>query len=278
MGKWLPRWGGHATAGLAARSIATFKPDVYHTVVANQRQVLGPDVDVAVVRMCAYHVFRNAARSYYELFHNVGRGRLLVSQFEPPVLITPESQQYLQQAVSSGRGVFILGCHTSNFDLSGIALCQYMPAPLQVLSLADPTAGFELFNRLRREAGAMVTPISPETLRQAMRRLKEGEAVITGVDRPIGEGDAPVQFFGAEAHLPTGYIRIPMRTRSLVMTAAPFYEEGAYRIHVNPPLEMVDTGDRDRDVQVNLRKVLSEVEDLIRRHPDQWMMFVPVWE
>jgi len=39
----------------------------------------------------------------------------------------------------------------------------------------------------------------------------------------------------------------------------------------------VQTGDREHDVAVNLRRVLTELEGLIRQHPEQWMMFVPVW-
>ena len=49
-----------------------------------------------------------------------------------------------------GKGLLILACHTSNFDLGGIALAQWMPVPLQALSLADPTPDVEVFNHLRR--------------------------------------------------------------------------------------------------------------------------------
>jgi len=28
---------------------------------------------------------------------------------------------------------------------------------------------------------------------------------------------------------------------------------------------------------VNVHKALAEIEGLIRRHPEQWLMFVPVW-
>jgi len=107
--------------------------------------------------------------------------------------------------------------------------------------------------------------------------LREGEGVITGVDRPIGEGDAPVEFFGATAHLPVGYMRMVLRANCVVMTGTCFYEEGEYHAVVNPHWEPVQTGDREHDIAVNLRRVLTELEGLIRQHPEQWMMFVPVW-
>ncbi len=277
LGKYLPSAGANGLAKLAARVMISSGSDIRAAVYDNQRHVLGVTAAPDLVRQNTYEVFRHAARAYYELFHNVGRGRIHVAEFRPPVRVLPETQAQLNAALASGRGVFILGSHISNFDLAGIALSQVMPVPLQVLSLANPSAGVEMFNRLRQEAGAMMTPITPETLRQAIRRLQEGGAVITGADRPTGESDMPLEFFGATAYLPTGYMRIPLRANCLLMTATCFHEEGEYHVVANPPWEPLRTGDREHDVLVNVRKVLVEIEGLIQRHPEQWLMFVPVW-
>jgi KDO2-lipid IV(A) lauroyltransferase len=134
---------------------------------------------------------------------------------------------------------------------------------------------------LREKGNVVLTPISPRSLRDAMARLRDGGIVVTGVDRPVNEGNDPVEFFGATAYLPTGYIRIPLRTDCLVMTIATVYEPdsngGVYSVIANPPMEMERTGDAETDFALNLRRVLAEIEGLIRRHPDQWEMFIPVW-
>lgn len=278
LGKYLPPRGGRFVAGIAARIITTLKPGMYRAVYDNQQHVLSPEASPQAIRKSVYHVFFNAARAYYELFHNVGRGKTDVKQIYPPVYVTPESAAHIQQALDSGRGVFFLGCHMSNFDLGGIALSQHMSIPVQTLSVADPPPGFEFFNDLRTRCGAWLTPITPQSLHEAMRRLEDGGAVITGVDRPIAHGNEPVEFFGARACLPTGYIRIPLRTNALVLLLTTLHEEDEYRVVVNPPLEMIRTGDKEQDIQVNLRRVLAQVEDFIRRHPEQWMMFLPVWK
>lgn len=277
LGKYLPSAGAGVLASLAARVLVSFSSDVRAAVYANQQHILGEAATPKAVRRNAYAVFCNATRAYYELFHNVGRGHSRVADFNPPVRLLPETRAHLDAALAAGRGVFILGSHIANFDLAGIALCQEAPVPLQVLSLSNPSAGVEMFNRLRQQAGAMVTPITPEALRQAIRRLQGGGAVITGVDRPVGEGDAPVEFFGEIAQLPVGYMRIALRSNCLLMTATCFYEEGEYRVVANPPWELSLTGDRDHDILVNVRKALIEIEGLIRQHPEQWLMFVPVW-
>ncbi len=277
MGKFFPPRAGNFIAGAAARMLVALKPDVYHVAKVNLRHVLGPDATEEELHQLMYRLFQQAARSYYELFNNIGSGRVDVTQFKPPVRLSSEAELYLTRALASGRGVFIAACHMANFDLAGLALGQLMPVPLQVLSLADPEPGFEVFNQLREEGGALLTPISPASLRSAMRRLKEGGAVITGVDRPIGAGDELVEFFGAPARMPLGYIRIPLRTDCLVVTATARYTNGEYQIIANPPLEMIRTGDRARDQQVNVQRILAQFEEFIRQQPDQWMIFVPVW-
>jgi len=282
LGKYLPPRGGKSVAALASRLIVTFKPDLYWAVMDNLRHVLGSEISEKELHQTAYRLISNANRGYYELFHNVGRGRINVEEFYPPVCMAPEARTYLDQGLASGRGLFILGVHMSNFDLAWIGLSQYVPVPMQALSLAEPPAGFEFFNRLREKGNVIITPISARSLRDAMARLRDGGLVITGVDRPLAEGNEPVEFFGATAHLPTGYIRIPLRTDCLVMTIAAYYEtdedgNGFYNVIANPPMQMERTGDAETDVVHNLRRVLAEIEAVIRRRPDQWMMFVPVW-
>ncbi len=212
LGKYLSPRGGSFIASAVTRVLVTLKPDIYRAVYDNQRHVLGPDAPMEKIRANTQQVFFNVSRSYYEFFHNVGRGRIQVVDFEPAVRILPQAMAYIQQVLDSGRGLLIIGTHISNFNLSGIALGQMMSVPLQVLSMADPSPGFVLFNQLRERAGILLTPISTGVLRQAVERLRQGGAVITGVEHPIGEGDQPVEFFGETAYLPANYIRIPLLT------------------------------------------------------------------
>jgi lauroyl/myristoyl acyltransferase len=40
---------------------------------------------------------------------------------------------------------------------------------------------------------------------------------------------------------------------------------------------MVRTGDRQQDTITNTRRLAVVVEGYVRAHPEQWMMFHPVW-
>jgi lauroyl/myristoyl acyltransferase len=294
LGKYIPAPLAGAVVRGITETLLAVKPENYHGVLANLTHVYAvlqhpqdrpdapapprdalaepPDEVLQAVRRLFYY----STLSYYHLFRNLGRD-LRPEAYEPPVELSAEVRGYLDAAAATGRGLFVLGSHMSAFDLCGIAFAEWAPSPPQALSLADPPSGFEFVNRLRAKGRGTITPISPEALREAMQRLRNGGIVLTGVDRPVPGVNAPVTFFGRPACLPTGYIRIPLKTDCLVMTMSFRYDGQRYHILANPPMEMERTGDRERDVHVNVQRVLAQIEGFVRAAPDQWMVFTPVW-
>ena len=282
LGKYLPRPLGYLVARLIALWLVTRKPATYYGALENLPHVLPPGSTERDVLRAARSVFLNSARYYYDLFHNLARGGVEVSQYRPRVRLKPGVAETIAEAVASGRGLLLLGSHLSNFDLAGIVLTHHTPVPPQALSLADPAPGFEFINALRASKGrGVITPISPRSLREAVERLRGGGIVMTGVDRPLETGNDPVTFFGETAYLPTGYMRIPLLVDCLFLTVSFLYESGpqggGYWIMANPPMEVERTGNRQDDVTVNVQRVLRQIEDFIRLAPDQWMVFKPVW-
>lgn len=277
LGKYLPLRAAPFVAAIGARIVMLVKPAMYRAARANVRHVLGEKATPRELDRTLYRLFCNTGRRYCEIFFNLGRNVTRAEDFRPPVKVAAETLNYIQAAAEAGHGLFILACHMSNFDLGGIALAQACPTPLQALSLADPPPDVEVFNSLRERGGVLITPISPQSLRDAITRLRAGGIAVTGPDYPTPEGDAPVMFFGAPARLPTGYIRIPLRTGSPVMIVHVHYRNGVYWVEANPPMTLIQTGNREQDAATNLQRVLVQVEDVIREKPEEWMMFLPVW-
>jgi KDO2-lipid IV(A) lauroyltransferase len=174
--------------------------------------------------------------------------------------------------------MILVGTHTGNFDLGLLALATH-GLEVQVLGLADlPTGGFDLMDQMRARVGVRLTSISIPALREAVRRLRAGGMVATGIDRPVGGAGPPVEFFGRPAQLPTGHVRLALKTDAAILVAGPYRDaQGRTVIPLSPPLEMVRTGDLEEDLRVNLRRVTAWLEEYIRTRPEQWAMFVPVW-
>jgi len=269
------RW-GHSLAWLAAGLVCRLKPAVYHIVQANLSQVLGPAAgDGGALNRMARQVFDTAIRGYYDLFR---AWRLPQEQLAATVDI-PEAVRSVMHSLWNREGGSVLVVpHLSSFDLGGQALASYLPET-QVLSLPDPSPGFQMTNELRRRAGIAVTPLSSTALRQAIRLLRRGGVVSTGGDRPVSDLDEPLPFFGRPARVPSGHVRLALKTGAVVVVTCCFFSSVThkYTLHVEPPLEMIRTGNQEEEVRLNMRRVLDALERIIGRWPEQWQMFVPVW-
>ncbi len=274
LGQHMPPWAGYGLARIAAGIIAGRKPEVYWTVRTNLRQIIGPEADDLALHQMTCQVFFHAGQTYYDFFHVIGQPKEVLAEAVP---IPDEILAFIRAETARGQGVLVLAAHMSNFDLLGLSM-GVRGLPIQVLSLANPQAGFHLLNYLRATAGFEVTPITPESLRAAIRRLKSGGVVLTGVDRPIPEDRELVEFFGRPAYLPVGPVRLALMTGALVIMASCYYEpDEGYGLEVTGPLEMTRTGDRKRDLMTNVRRVVDILEQHVRARPEQWMMFHPFW-
>lgn len=266
---------GYALADLIAGPINRLRPAVYWIVHANLRQVVGPQVDERKVHRLVRQVFHRTARNNYDLWHLVSRGP---QALRAAVTILPGAWAHMARARQRGRGSIIVGTHTGNFDLGVLALALHLPEA-HVLSLTtQPTGGFALMDRMRTEFGVHVTPISFPALREAVSCLEAGGVVVTGVDRPVGDHAPMVEFFGRPSPLPTGHVRLALKTDAAILVASPHCDEGGrIVVHFSPPLEMQRAGDPAEDLRVNMRRVTDWLERSIRARPEQWAMFVPVW-
>jgi len=272
--KHLPPGMGHGLAKVAATIIAHRKPEVYWTVRANLRQILGLEADDATLHRMTYQVFLHAGQTYYDFFHALGQPKEVLAA---AVHIPEEVISLVRSETARGQGVLLLATHMSNFDLLGLSV-GVRGLPIQILTLANPRTGFHLLNRLRAEAGFEVTPITPQSLRAAIQRLRNGGIVLTGVDRPIPNDQELTEFFGQPAYLPLGPVRLALITDALVMVGSCYYEPNkGYALRVTGPLQMIHTGDRWRDIRTNIRRLADIVEEHVRARPEQWMMFHRLW-
>lgn len=214
-----------------------------------------------------------ALRTYYELYRSI----VLHRSPEDITLRGEIPRQGLPGWEQQEHGLVIGALHMSNFDLAGAWLIEH-GLECQILSLANPDAGYQLVNRLRRKEGMNITPISRDALRQAVRRLKSGGAIVTGIDRPIDGGGEPLPFFGHTALMPVGHVRLALQTNARFMLAACLErEQGRYEIIFSDAIEMSRSGDRATDIRANALAIIHLAEEIIASAPDQWLVFTPVW-
>ena len=275
LSQYTPERIGHQLSWWAAGTVSRLKPAVYRIVESNLGPVLEGIENRQILDQTARKVLYLALRSYFDLFRAL---RLPEDRMAALVDVSEATKEVARSMWSREEGTVLVFPHLGNFDLGGHAILRLLPE-MQLFTLPDPPPGFQLLNESRRRGGVKVTPLSTNALRDAIKLLRRGGVVSIAADRPVSDLDEPVPFFGHPARVPSGHIRLALKTGASVVLGYCVFspETKRYSMHLEPPIEMTRTGNRDEELQLNMQRVLNGLEEIIRKWPEQWQMFVPVW-
>lgn len=273
IGRTVPRRAADRLVALAAERIARVEASaIARASRVNQYVVSGGTLTGAALDEAVRANIASMARFLYDLYHVVGRPA------ERELVVRDDSwHAFIERERTEGPFVYS-GIHLGDFDLVGRQL-GFDGWRVQVLSVADPNAGYEWQNELREEAGFEVTPVTIDSLKHAARGLAEGRSVLTGHDRPLPAPDkVQPRFFGHEAPLPLLHVRLAMRAKvPVIVLAAPRDPDGRYRLLASDPIEMVGERDDPDALRVNAERCLAAAEPWIAARPEQWAMPHVVW-
>lgn len=258
---------------VAGRLAADADSHLVRTARANRYVVSGGTLTgLALDRAVRENVSR-MARFLYDLYHVLGKPEAENAK----VIIDDDFHSFVERERTGGPFVYV-GAHLGNFDLIGRVLGNH-GWRMQVLTVAEPNAGYEWQNEMRDSAGFETTPVSIEALKQAARRLEAGKSVLTGLDRPLPEPDKvrPV-FFGQPSALPLMHVRLAMRHQvPVVLLTGRLEADGRYSLLQSEPIPMIGEKPTPEALKLNAERCLVPLERWITDHPEQWVMPHYVW-
>jgi KDO2-lipid IV(A) lauroyltransferase len=270
-----PPWLGHVLTHMIARIINLNKDSpTVQGVRMNQKVIAGTEVDQRVINQLVLNVFRNSARSFYDLYHHLGNLEGAGNRF----IVEPSFQKIIDWPKLERRGLVVAGLHLSGFDLAFQWLCSGLIKPLGI-TIPDPQGGRAMEFQRRLELGIDLVPGDFSGLRQAIRHLKQGGIVATGIDRPNPEYTPNPSFFGKPALLPTHHIFLAVKAGVPIIVASSSMEPtGYYNLRASDPVEMETHHDREFQLVNNAERILVIAGEFILRDPTQWLITQPVWE
>lgn len=243
---------------------------------ANMRHVLGADAPKGRLRQAAREVLRNTARYYVDLSRIP---YLDVEEFRCRKLRHHGLEENLVPALATGRGVILVSGHLGSPELAMQAL---LSVGIRVLGLTEPLhpqALSRLVDGLRSSQGHTFLPVNIRSVKQALRTLRAGGAVGLMADRDIEGRSITMPLCGAEAKVPVGAVELAMRTGAVVIPIFSHRLRGDhFEAFMEPPLEMVHSGDPAADLRANVARFLACFEEHLRRTPGQWIVLENVWE
>jgi KDO2-lipid IV(A) lauroyltransferase len=117
--------------------------------------------------------------------------------------------------------------------------------------------------------------------RGLLSAMKHGETVGVLMDQNMTPPQGVfVPFFGVAACSASGVARVALRTDAAVVPAFTIWDEviGKYRIHFDPALTLIRSGNTEADVVANTALFTRVLEDYVRKYPDQWLWVHRRWK
>jgi KDO2-lipid IV(A) lauroyltransferase len=187
----------------------------------------------------------------------------------------------LQAARERGKGTILVTGHLGNWELGGMLLALES-MPMTVITLEEPSTELtQLRDEYRRKLGIKTIAIGSETFAfvEVINTLRNNGIVAMLVERPQESSGTPVQFFGRETQFSSGPALLWQHTDATVLPAFVVQKnDGQYLSFIDPAVPMQQDASPREGLANNTQRLATIFETIIRKHPDQWYNFAPIWK
>jgi KDO2-lipid IV(A) lauroyltransferase len=272
----LPRPVAHSVASVVGRASFRRKPDAQLALRANLEMVTGLH-GAALDALCEENV-SNFSRMLADYFLCAGPD---AAQQCDALVEKWSGFENIVAAREQGKGTIVVTGHLGNWELGGTVLAR-RGLSLTVVTLEEPSTELTRWREAgRRRLGIKTIPVGPGhpfAFVEMIETLRRNEFLAMLVDRPYAGSGSPVCFFGRETEFSSAPALLAHHTGAAVLPA--FVLNGKNRGYVSLAERIIpmDTPTKDRaNLARNTQRIASVFEEIIRRHPEQWFNYVPIW-
>jgi KDO2-lipid IV(A) lauroyltransferase len=187
---------------------------------------------------------------------------------------------HLRDAEKNEQGVIFLTGHLGAWEILsfGWSALEY-PLSFLVRPIDNPRIE-EMVEKERTRFGNIAID-KKSAARQALRVLRQKGTlgILSDLNTQPFEG-VFVPFFGKLACTNAGIATLALKTDAVVIPTCAVWDarRGKYFFHGDPQVELVRTGDHQRDVEVNTANFAAAMERMIRLYPEQWLWIHKRWK
>lgn len=188
--------------------------------------------------------------------------------------VTVKNKDILDREYNKGKGVIAALMHMGNMEAAIKAAEGY-----EVVTVAkkqrNPYINDFITKSRKEDLNLTVFSKSKSTSKDLIRRLNNKEIFALFSDHR--DKGAIVNFFGMEAKAPTGAVSLALKFDIPLIWGYNYFNADNSSTTVIKSLDMIKTGNFKEDVLSNTQLLISEMEKVIREHPEQWMWFHDRW-
>lgn len=191
-----------------------------------------------------------------------------------------EGSKTFREAQKNGKGIILLAAHLGNWELGGLFFGS-SGIPINIITAKDEVseiANIRASVRGLHNVKTITIEDDPFYFIDIVNALKRNEIVAMLIDRYERNNGVLIDFFGEPAYFPPGPVLLARSTGCVVLPAFTVMDkDGNYKTAVGSIIKMEFSDDKERDIYVNLKKIVKVFEQYIKEYPDQWYNFTPIW-
>jgi KDO2-lipid IV(A) lauroyltransferase len=172
-----------------------------------------------------------------------------------------------------GRGIVVLSAHFGNFELMATAHAMLGHQITLVHHTQRFVAGDALMTWVRERAGVDVVR-KRSAARAVLKALGDGQLVGVPFDQNAKRSEAIfVPFFGEPAATSRTPARLVEKSHAVVVPVFMVREPDnrSHRMVIQDLIPLQESADAEANIEENTRRFLHAVEDMVRRHPEQFL-------
>ena len=269
----LPRPVARGFAASLTRVLYAFLPRLQKTAEINLRIAFPDRIDAQ-----RQAIIRKMLRNLGWMAAEFARFPKLTKENVEQIVVLDGHENFLESQ-RRGKGVLYLTGHIGAWELSSFAHALY-GFPLRFMARPIENARIDALVNWYRCLSGNQPILKNESARVTLKVLKEAGTIgILADQNTMPQEAAFVDFFGKAASTTTGIARLALHTGAAVVPGYAIWDDrlGKYRLCFEPAVELVRTGDLDRDILENTQKFTKVLEALIQKYPDQWVWVHGRW-
>lgn len=251
-------------------------------VAVNNVRLAFPDMSEVAAQRMARRSAQNFAMMFCEFMH-----LRTASAAEVRAYADIDGLEHIQHGLQQGRGVLLLTAHLGNWEVMGARAAQDFP--LTVIARPTSNAGVEAHIAQVRAAANIGVISKFDTGRAAIKVLRNNGTLGILPDQHAGPEGLLLPMFGHPTRFVTAIPRLALLSGAPIVPAfgvrrTPWLSDGRIVARVSPGIMLgKDTGNkastrsREEAVVDGTRCVISEIEKIVRQHPDQWLWMHRRW-
>ncbi|MEK6727622.1 MAG: ELM1/GtrOC1 family putative glycosyltransferase [Candidatus Omnitrophota bacterium] len=249
--------------------------DLRHRAIAyaNIKTALGKGLSSCRISNLTREFYRSFVQNLFEIFYIPMLDKEYFQKY-----VNVEGSGNISEGFKRGKGIIFLAMHEGSWELSNIISSNIgFTFNMFVRDQKRYRRVEGLLNSYRQKNGCKLIQRRNQT-RQLIEVLKNNEGVGMTLDQG-GKTGVLVKFFGKEASMASGAVRLALKYDVALLPVFYTRLNGPFiKLIIEPPFEIIRTGEDKKDIQDNLQRLVYIFEGYIAKYPSEYLWTYKIWK